>query len=214
MALLDAGRLPPHPAPPADLEQRPLPILETAADWYRIHGERLAPLFFGRSGRNRFDAPGGEYGVLYAGADAYCAFVETFGHATGIRLVHADELRSRRLSRIRVPRPLRLVDLTGAGLARIGADARLRTGDYLIAQRWSQALHAHPLNPDGLLYRSRHDPSRQCVAIFERASTSLEVAPMGSLADPGLRPLLADVLDHYQFGLLGDLRPATEGEIP
>src|SRR6478735_5682570 len=45
------------------------------------------PLFFGRSGLNRFDAPAGEYGVLYAGESVECAFIETFGSATGIRAI-------------------------------------------------------------------------------------------------------------------------------
>ncbi len=81
-------------------------------------------------------------------------------------------------------RPLRLVDLTGPALSQIGADGRLTTGRYDISQQWALALHQHPEQPDGLLYRSRHDPSQLCAAIFDRAADALTASPLGSLADP------------------------------
>ncbi len=88
-------------------------------------------MHFGRSGDNRFDAPDGEFGVLYAGKDERCAFIEVFGHATGMRFVEQSELAARGLARIAPRRPLRLVNLTGEGLARLGADARLDLGGVL-----------------------------------------------------------------------------------
>jgi hypothetical protein len=103
--------------------------------WFRVYSLRYAPLFFGRTGRYRFDAPRGEYGVLYAGNDIVCAFVETFGHSLDIRTVTMEDVRLRGVVEITVSRSLRLVDLTGTGLARLGADNRLCAGDYLIAQR-------------------------------------------------------------------------------
>lgn len=33
--------------------------------WIRLHECGRAAKFFGRTGENRFDAPAGEYGVLY-----------------------------------------------------------------------------------------------------------------------------------------------------
>jgi len=139
-----------HPEPPADLNQRSLPIIAVHAPWFRIHQSNYAPLFFGRTGRYRVDAPDGEFGVLYAGHDEQCAFVETFGHSLDMRVVTMDELKRRDLARLVVNRPLRLVDLTGAGLARLGADNRLCTGDYLLAQRWALALWRHAESLGGL----------------------------------------------------------------
>jgi hypothetical protein len=191
-----------HPEPPADLDRRSLPIIATHSPWFRIHQSRYAPLFFGRTGRYRFDAPVAEFGVLYAGNDAYCAFIETFGHSLDIRVVPMDELKRRELSRLTANRSLRLVDLTGAGLARLGADNRLCTGDYLLAQRWARAFWRHPDQPDGLLYRSRLDPARQCVAIFDRAQAIFAASSLGILADSLHRPLLASLLDTYGIGLL------------
>src|SRR5687768_15047785 len=120
-----ATSLGPHPEPPADFNERALPIRVFRRRWFRIHRLSLAPLYFGRSGDNRFDAPSGAFGVLYVGKDEHCAFIETFGHATGVRIVDRSELAARGLAQIKPKRSLRLVDLTSEGLARLGADARL-----------------------------------------------------------------------------------------
>jgi hypothetical protein len=159
-------------------------------------------LYFGRAGLYRFDAPANQYGVLYVAADLHGAFIETFGRRLGFRLLLMQDFAVRRLSRVTQSRPLRLVDLTGPGLSRIGADSRLTTGDYDLSQRWALALHEHPDRPDGLLYRSRHDPSRLCAAIFDRAAGALTATSLGSLADAGNAVLLADLLDTYEYALI------------
>jgi hypothetical protein len=184
------------------LAARPLPIVTTTSGWVRVYALRHAPIFFGRTGRYRFDAPHGENGVLYAGNDIACAFVETFGHSLDIRTLTLEEVRLRGIAEIVVARPLRLADLTGNGLARIGADNRLCTADYLVAQRWSHALWHHPDVVDGIFYRSRLDPGRQCVAIFDRAADAVTASALGSLADPPHEHLLASLLDMYGIGLL------------
>ena len=168
----------------------------------RSHWREHATLHFGRSGGERFDAPGHEFGVLYVGRDAHCAFIETFGREGPLQPIRLDQLAARALARIDTARALRLVDLTGRGLARIGADARLATGDHEISQAWSRALHDHPSRPDGLYYRSRHDPSRRCAVVFDRAARRLTGSSLGSLTDPTNAPLLAELLDGYGFSLI------------
>ncbi|WP_437282425.1 RES family NAD+ phosphorylase [Sorangium sp. So ce375] len=192
-----------HPDPPLDLATRPLPIALFRRSWFRIHWLTRDPMYFGRSGDNRFDAPDSEFGVLYAGKDARCAFIEVFGSATGVHFVEQSELAARGLARIAPRRPLRLVNLTGEGLARVGADARLTSGEsYQAARRWALAIHDHPRKPDGIAYAARHDPSRICAALFERASAELEVTRLGPLTDPAHAALLARLLDTYKFGLV------------
>lgn len=111
------------------------------------------------------------------------------------------QLQRYALARVESSRPLRLVDLTGPGLARLSADERLASGDYLVAQRWALALHAHSERLDGLYYRARHDPSRFSVAIFDHAADSLTVQGLGSLAAPSNAALLTDLLETYGFGM-------------
>ncbi len=197
-----APRPGPLPAPPADLSTRSLPLQQARLSWVRCHRCDREPLYFGRSGDNRFDAPGNQYGVLYLGCDEQCALVETYGHATAINVVTLGALSRRCLARIEASRPLVLVDLTGPGLARLGADERRCAGEYAIAQRWAHALWAHPSQPDGLWYRSRHDPSRTCGAVFDRAAYILGTVASGRIVDPRNAMLLATILDAYGFGLI------------
>ncbi len=49
---------------------------------------------------------------------------------------------------------------------------------------------------------ARHDPSRMCLALFDRAGDAIEVTTLGSLADPGHAVLVAMLLDTYGFGLV------------
>lgn len=139
--------------------------VRAGAAWLRIYRLAFSPEHFDRSDSHRFNAPSGEFGVLYAGEDDYCGFIETFGRDLGLRIVAAEDLGPRGRARIEVAGDLRLVDLTGQGLARIRADGRLTTGDYRVARRWSLALHRHPDRPDGIMWRSRFDQSKTSFAL-------------------------------------------------
>jgi len=143
--------------------------------------------------------------VLYAAADVHGAFIETLGRVTGQNRVDMQTLRETCCAYITAARPLNLVDLTGAGLARIGADARLCTmDDYALCARWALALWSHPQQPDGLYYRARHDQERFSLALFDRPTVVRAVrdTAQGSLASPKHATLLGDILDTYQFQLL------------
>jgi hypothetical protein len=204
MAPLSAAPPGPHPDPPGDLDRHPLPLttVHAGASWSRIYLLGVSPKYFDPSNKHRFNSPGGEFGVLYAGSDDRCAFVEAFGRNLGLRLVSMAELALRGRSRVEAIKDLRLVDLTGPGLARIRADGRLTTGDYRVAQRWSLALHRHPDQPDGIMWRSRLDQSKTCFAVYERAASSTEVTALCSLSNPTFSSQLAGILDFYSFGLV------------
>ena len=200
------GRPGPHPEPPPDLHGRPIPFKRFDSAWHRVFDVEFDPIWFGATGTNRFDAPDREFGVLYVAGSPHGAFIETFGHATGEQFVTTSLLSNRGLARVLSTRPLRLVDLTGPGLARIGADQRLCTGDYAYAQPWSRALWAHPDKPDGIYYRSRHDPDEYCAALYDRVESHVEASTLGKFDAGHHRGLLADVLEHYEFGLIDDRR--------
>ena len=189
----------PHPDPPTDFATRALPMFMTTEPWFRIHRLSYPPLYFGTSGDGRFDIPGSKTGVLYVAADEAGAFIETLGHVTGTRVLTLSALRSRAIVEIAVRRPLRLVNLTGSGLTQLGADERLCAGDYTLAQRWSAAFLHHPQRPDGLYYRSRHDPQRACAALYPRARRTLRVVRHVGLAERDATWLLGTLQRLYAF---------------
>jgi RES domain len=181
-----------------------LKVVELSRHWYRSHSLNFGPIHYGRNSRYRFDDPTGEYGVLYAAEDHCGAFVETFGQLMSSqsrlpRMISSGELSARVLSEIVCARPLRFADLTGPGLAQIGADARLCSGDHANSQPWSRALRAHPARIDGLYYPARHDPSRKAAAIFNEELAWTELSRDTWLS---LGRLLQEVLHEYHFSLI------------
>ncbi len=197
---MSADALPPPPV----LESLP-PLLPVRGPWFRLHLAGRRALHFGRAARWRFDAPSGRYGVLYAAEDLHGAFIETFLRLPGQqgRVSRAD-LSLRAVSRITSRRPLRLLDLTGPHLARLRVDASLFTStDYARTQAWSAAFWSHADAPDGLRYRSRHDPARFAVALFDRVERALRTGAVASpITDPAFAPRLAEVLDAYGVALV------------
>jgi hypothetical protein len=194
-----------HPEPPSDLDGRsPLLLTVTPGTLFsRIHNRTKRPVFFGKTGGNRFDAPDASFGVLYVGFDEYCAFIETFGQDTGNRIVTRRALEQRHLAHLELTEPLNLIDLVASGgLARIGADARLLSGSHAIAQRWSAALRNHPSKPAGLVYPARHDTARNACALFDHSDSILRVTNSSSLLMPQYALLLAAILNTYDFGLV------------
>ena len=194
-----------HPEPPSDLDARSPLVLTVGPGtlFSRIHSPTIEPVFFGKTGRNRFDAPDGSFGVMYVGFDEYCAFIETFGQDTGIRIVTRRALERRQLAYLELTERLNLIDLAASGgLARIGADARLFSGSHAIAQCWSAALRNHPSKPAGLVYPARHDPTRNACALFDLSDSILRVTNTASLLMPQHAVLLAAILNTYDFGLI------------
>lgn len=192
-----------HPMPPSDFAERDLPLVQVERRLFRISRKEYAtPLYFGASGDCRFDAPDASFGVCYFAFDLPGAFIEVFGRSPGTNLVTMDALEARLLAEVELSRPLNAVDLTGEGLAKIGADNRLAGGgDYAVSQGWSAAIHAHPAAVDGLLYRSRHDPSRICLAAFSRCDDVFELGSQTGLTEGRLREGLGEVFELYGFAV-------------
>lgn len=192
-----------HPDPPANLAQRELPLVEIGEPLWRIFQNRYDnPLFFGQQATQRFDDPSHTFGICYCARDEHGAVVETFGHSAGVNLVTQKALDARSLLKISLERTLEVVDLTGPGLKVIGADSRLTSGgDYGTSQRWSLALHEHPWEVDGILYRARNDPDRLSVAVYSRAAGLLEVAREWKFASTAGMERILPVIEHYGFGI-------------
>jgi hypothetical protein len=193
----------PLPPPSKDFHLVRLPTVTARSRWFRSHQVESSPIFYGTGTRYRFDDSEGKYGVFYLAQQPAGAFIETFGQLVATvespRRITSQELSRRALCELAPDRPVRLVDLTGKGLARIGADARIFAGDHQDAQLWSKAIHDHPSKIDGLLYPSRHDPKQLAAAIFDRGVIWTELSRSNWLS---LGLVLRDILNEYDFALI------------
>jgi hypothetical protein len=190
--------------PPANLADRKLPIIELTGTFRRIHLTSLDSLFFGRTAGNRFDDPRGEkgdFGALYLARDHFGAFIETFGDSAG-NTVSIRTLELRSIAEVTVTASIRAIDLTAAGAAWVGAAGEVTAGEHALSQRWAHALWSHPAKPEGIYYRARHDQSRFCVVIFDRAKKLVILSSTTRLLDPAFRPRLGAMLDQYRFSLV------------
>jgi len=194
------------PSPPnAGFRKQPLPITEVKGRWFRIYRNDVSnasALHFGRYATGRFDAPRGSFGVCYAAATVFGAFIEVFGRnpQQRKRLVDRHELAIRSVA-ILSSHKLRLVDLAGAGLSKLGLTVSiLATTRYEITRPWAAAFHGHPGKPDGILYRSRHDPEQFCIAVFERASGKLDLELDERLDGKKGKGLISRAVAKYNFG--------------
>jgi hypothetical protein len=179
----------PFPATSAAFAAAHLPIdtLPARTPLHRVHRTTDGPIFFG-PGRGappsyRFDSASGAFGVLYIALDFTGALVETLLRNPRRRMVAEAAIELRSASVLRCPRELRLVRLHGAGLQSLGLDNAISTGPHEPCGAWADALFAHPDAPDGLAFRSRHDPDRICVAIFERPQLAFDAESSTRLFD-------------------------------
>ena len=183
MASADELALPSEPLEGA----LPITTVAPGSKWWRIHRTEQSPVFFGpapgRPPTYRFDAPGGEYRIVYLGQSLSAAFVETPLRYPRIPFIEQSELEERSVAVLTNQHPLKLVDLRGGGLSQLGVDNRLATGSYEVAGRWALALWRHSESPDGILYRSKHDPNHICAAIFDRSHCEFAVATTTPLMD-------------------------------
>jgi hypothetical protein len=203
------------PLPPPDLAKRDLPLTTPAArnlTLYRCHrlDRPYSPVAFNfQPIADRFNAPNGEFGVLYLASDPFGAFIETFGSsmvtaALQLRTVSERDLGRRCLCRIDVlidPDTVRLVNLAdGYGFSRLGIDGRISTTKQReVTRQWALELWRHPQQPDGLLFRACNDQERLSVMLFDRVGDILRsTCEHNILRDP---VQLAAILDYYAVGL-------------
>jgi hypothetical protein len=204
---MEAGPSSAAPLPPPWLATRSLPIvaIPSGTRVFRVHqlghgavffsppadpatGERQAPTY-------RFDSASGRFGVLYAAEQFEGAFVETILRNPQLTFVSQNYITSRCVTELTFSRDLRLVDMRGRGLSRIGTTNAISTGPYAACWAWSDYLYSHGGKPDGIAYASRHNPRRICYAIFERSNSSVTPGQPIPLAE--MLPEIRRVLRHY-----------------
>ncbi|WP_338849941.1 RES family NAD+ phosphorylase [Massilia sp. W12] len=149
--------------------------------------------WFGANACNRFDAPDmpPSYAACYFALSLDVALAETVLHdaipCDGLFHIAAVELRQRWLFQFEGEN-LRLADLTGAALKRMGAHAGLGgSADYAVTRQWALGVFQNPAEYDGLLYMSRHVNTGKAVVLFSRAQSKIRVQNMQALfMAPGL----------------------------
>ena len=189
-----------HPEPPLDFERQVLPVTLESGLFYRLNPAGYASaIYYDASGCGRFDIKG-QLGVLYLGNTIEAAFIETCGRNLGQRFVSRDMIKTRSLFAIESDRPLKLLQLYGAGLAKLGVDSELSSGrKYRLPRLWCEAIYSHPQQVDGIYYMSRHDNTQLCCGLFDRGSYRLSENNLGNLLSYD-RQKFFEILDLYGFG--------------
>jgi hypothetical protein len=195
---------PGQPGPPANLSTRK-PLLRTlpiGSAVHRFYSKVHDPVYFDRSSgvaSGRFNSPDGSYGVIYTSEGREGAFAETFLRDPGATLVSMKLILTKGYVRFETTRELVLLQLYGAGLARVGATAEVshRSPPYDTTQTWSKALRdAFPIS--GIAYTSRHDDQAVCYALFKSGAGALREVERETML---MQPWFADLINQYRLGI-------------
>ncbi len=180
---------------------------------------RDKPLYYGRDGTNRYDAPARNYGVLYLGRDLPTALMESVFHKhqwdkDTKRSIALAEVKGRLVRAVGVLEALHLADLTAKGVMAgyFGLNLeQLASRSYTHTQQVSGQVHAMlgdddaPLF-DGVRYPSRNNYPAASIALFERAEKKVKVFEDIDLPDHADWPrFVAD----YGIGVEPDPGPAA-----
>lgn len=199
--------------PPKGFESRPLALTDIPAGtvWRRLYQSRFPdPLGYGL-GPSRFSdpetglVPPARFGVVYLGSSLKVCFLEAILRDRGVGRIGAfpiewAELEAWTCGELRIDSPLRLVNLRGDGLVRMGlpTDA-VRSSSQVLGRVWSRAIWSHDARPDGIAYESRLNGETN-IAVFDRA-----LAKVSAIATPRLvdcRSELAGVITDFDLAIV------------
>ena len=168
------------PLQPPDPNFSALPLLIkkiSVTKLKRIGRHATGEPYFGKHAANRFDDPNKHFGTCYCGQHLDTAIAETVLHDevpqnAQFKIRHED-MEARYLVSFEAGTDngiLKLADLTGPHLKRIGGDNSLSAEyPYDTTQQWSAAVHAHGANVDGFLFVSNQLNNKRAVVVFDRA---------------------------------------------
>jgi hypothetical protein len=184
-------------APPEDLGSFPSRMLAPTKRLWRIHRAERKPWWFCSDGDCRFDLPA-PAGTCYLSEQALGSFVEVFRDIT---LIAEEAIAARRLSRLNVPRRMRLADCTSSRARTFGCTGEIHTtADYELTQRWAAAFAQQGF--DGLWYLVRHDPSQREVGVALFGETGMAKGWPEPSTEPIGEELLAGVGKHFGIHIL------------
>lgn len=155
--------------PPDFLKRQNLPLTSVEGTLYRISHQRFAdPIYWSRRGLYRLDSPVADYGVLYTGRTFETALLEVFGDQwLDSRIAARDFLKEFDVCELRLQRHLKVVNLSGKELNRLGTDANIFASlAYDVTREWARAFMEHPDKPQGIRYPSRKNERLHNFALF------------------------------------------------
>lgn len=164
--------------PSADFSELPLKVKEVSVtSLKRVGRHDSGEPYFGKHAAYRFDDPGKRFGTCYCGRQLDTAIAETVLHdevpEKGQFKIRQEDMDARYLVTFAAGDDngvLRLADLTGPHLKRIGGDNSLSAEHpYDVSQQWGAAVHAHPANVDGFMFVSKQLNDKRAVVVFDRA---------------------------------------------
>jgi hypothetical protein len=193
------------PVPPDVLDPR-LAVWPTDQPFLRVHqvAFRSAQFHPGGSGvRGRFhffpDATGIVVPILYGAEDEDTAIAEiVFRDIRSGGVVLRPRLAGLAISEVRPKRDLRLIELHGYGLKRLGLHPNELTStgpaEYAGTVAWAKALHASVIGADGLVWMSHQFNTRRALMLFGDRVSERDLeggSPLPLIIGAGL-----DVVEH------------------
>jgi hypothetical protein len=127
--------------------------------------------------------------IYYAAFTLSSCLVEYFGD-TGV-----IEIQDEQVCQVEITRPIKLLDLRGAGAMRAGSVAALaKTADRKLSQEWSRYFYDQQniySTVDGIIYFNAHN-DEEAIALYERALDGLACSTnqIRRLDHPQLRPAI------------------------
>ncbi len=177
--------------PPAWLKDRELPCVALDLAWFRCAPPSRPRLDWDNRPTSRFSGSDLPFRTLYLAEDTPTGFWECFGddlldRAPDTRSIPERTYRLRIVVQFGVPTGLRLLNVMDARTLRaIGADGATFKSAYTITQPWADAIMRHPRSPDGIIYESRLNNGRRCLALFEKPGIDAHITTemLRNLAD-------------------------------
>lgn len=200
-------------SPPAETLDPALALWEPGVPIHRAHGRYLDPLGFNRKqGLDfRFSSlcvDGRPIGVLYGADSLMGAISETLFHTVSSdgdhlkpRAIPRASIEKYALSVLQSTRPLKLIDLTGHGLGRMGMP--ITHGELILSnavqyertRAWAEAFYRHPVRIDGFLWVSRQYNLSRAMLLFEDRVGEGTLSLAGETAMAGRSPVIERIED-------------------
>jgi hypothetical protein len=186
------------------------PITSVAGPWFRVHKTGKGAVFFGRSGKNRWDSPDQSYGVMYAGETWQGAFMESVLHDPVKKRVMESELEKSSMALLKTTAPLRLIDVSETKVLRALeiSESDTKAAKYGMPQSISKAIHTAGWNVHGIRYASRLAPAYACLALFDCPVDMIAVHDLEPLLAPANDGLVRSILAQYEIQLVDDIAKA------